>query len=102
MQLRDHPIFKITADVNWWPPTWVSERDPEKKLRGEVGFLINTELRSHLPTFIFLRIRRDGELFLGAMHVSDLALCRQLHALIQQHKGKTIRQIGDLEVDFLF
>lgn len=98
IRLREHPFLKLTAGLNWWPPAWTNEE--KKTLKGELGTLVSAELRPDSPTCIFLRITYEGELFTGALSASDRALCRKLHALIEQHVGKTIKQIGDLEVGF--
>ena len=98
MQLRDHPILKVFDGFHWWPPIWTND---QKRLRGELGILVKAEFRPYLPTLIFMWISHEDEAFIGALHVRNEALCRQLHILIAQNIGKTITQIGDLEVDFL-
>lgn len=100
MQLRDHPILLIRGIISWWPPTWVSTREgPQKKLRGELGILVSTILNQQLAQHLFIRMEYEQEPFLGALHVRDEALCYQFHILMQQHLGKSIKEIGDLEVD---
>jgi hypothetical protein len=46
-------------------------------------------------------MKYEDESFTGVLHVSDQALCRQLHASIVQNIGKTIKQIGNLDIGFL-
>ena len=96
MQLREHPFLRLTAGLNWWPPVWTNEQ--KKTLNGELGTLVSAELRPDLPTCIFLRITYKGDFFTGALRVSDRALCSRLHALMEQHVGETIKQIGDLDL----
>lgn len=101
VRLRDHPILRITDDLCWWPPIWTSElRGAEKKLRGELGTLVGVIHRPNWPTFIFLRMTHEGESFHGALHVSNEGICLQIHILLNRNVGKTIKQIGDLEVAF--
>ena len=97
MELRDHSILKVTDGINWWPPFWTND---QKRVRGELGTLVKAEFRPYLPTLILMWIRHEGEDFIGA-HVRNEVLCRQLHALIAQNIGRTIKQIGDLDVGFL-
>jgi hypothetical protein len=49
----------------------------------------------------FFWMKYEDESFTGVLHVSDQALCRQLHASIVQNIGKTIKQIGNLDIGFL-
>lgn len=98
IRLREHPFLIFTNGLNWWPPTWTNEEN--KTLNGELGTLASAEIRPDSPTFIFLRITYEGQVFTGALPGSNRALCKKLHALIEQHLGETIKQIGDLEVGF--
>lgn len=102
MELRDHPVFVIRNLGSWWPPVWVSMRRGHRKtLNGEVGVLVGTTLNGNLPNRLFIRIESDAEFFLGALVVSNEALCFQLHKLLQQYVGRTIEEIGDLDIDSL-
>jgi hypothetical protein len=50
---------------------------------------------------IFLIIEyEDGE-YMGCLHFSDPIFCRQILTVLQARRGKTIQEIGDLDVSNL-
>jgi hypothetical protein len=101
MELRDHPIF-FTGFGSWWPPVWISTRQGSRhKLRGEVGVLVNTIILESLPHYLFIRMEHEHELFLGSLLVGSQPLCILFHELLQQYIGKSIDEIGALEIGFL-
>lgn len=100
MQLRDHPIFILHKFNNWWPPPWIRTGYSNKTLHGEVGVLVEAKYHERLPTRLFLRMEHEGGLYMGALVVDDASLCFQLYKFLQKHTGRTIKEIGDLEIDF--
>jgi hypothetical protein len=66
-----------------------------------VGVLVNTIILESLPQCLFIRMEHEYELFLGSLLVGSQPLCIQFHELLQQYIGKSIEEIGDLEIDFL-
>ena len=42
----------------------------------------------------------DNESYIAALVFADIAFCRQLRNILQQHIGSTIKEIGDLDVSF--
>jgi len=53
------------------------------------------------PRRLFIRMEHEGEHYMGALVVDDAQLCVQLHEYLQKHLGRTIKEIGDLDIDFL-
>src|SRR5215470_14694838 len=98
MMLRDHPQLEY-GGLPSWPPIWVDARkNVFRKLRGEVGDLVGS-----IPygrTKLLLSINFDGEIFIGTLLLSDVDFCRQLHALLKNHIGHPIREIGDLDFSY--
>ena len=39
--------------------------------------------------------------FMGFLSVNDAVLCRQLNTLLSEHLGRSIKEIGDLDLTFL-
>jgi hypothetical protein len=98
MKLRDHPQMNYRDQVNW-PPVWIHmRRTPLQKLTGEVGILIDADWYAETPTRLFLRMKLDEEKYLGALLFSDETFCKQLHRILQRHIGRSIEEIGDLDL----
>jgi len=102
MQLRDHPLMSYRGMRNW-PPTWVQSgglRDTATPtLHGEIGTLTQILLSRIEPyTRCYLLIEFKGESYMGTLIFEDAAFCRQIHNLLQQHCGDSIRRIGNLDL----
>jgi hypothetical protein len=88
------------GQVNW-PPVWVHVLSKRiRTLRGEVGILIDSFLRSGIPTKLLLRMDLNGAPYMGTLLFSDAAFCWQLHDILQQNLGRSIEEIGDLDLSF--
>ena len=98
MKLRDHPALRILS-VRSWPPVWVHTRTD--KVYGEVGKFAGTAATDAIPTAIFLKMEFEQKQYMGFLNVNDVVLCRQLDSLLNQHLGRSMEEIGDLDVSFL-
>ena len=79
-----------------WPPVWVHiRRVPTEKLTGEIGVLTEANWYPEAPTKIFLRMKLNDEKSIGALLFTDEMFCRQLHEILRQHIGCSIKEIGD-------
>jgi hypothetical protein len=86
-----------------WPPSWVSTRSlPPEKLNGEIGTLKAVKLYDLTPNRCFLIIEFQTRRYMGSLLFQDAVFCRQLHDLLQQHLGRSIKEIGDLDLSFTF
>jgi len=101
VQLRDHPQMNFAGYANW-PPIWVSGADSEtyKKNLGEVGILIGVILNQAAPDKLFLRMEIKSERYMGCLAFNDHVFCRQLYMFLQDHIGKSIQDIGDLDLSY--
>ena len=95
MKLRDHPLLCRT-----WPPAWWWKAGAEnKKPKGEVGVLREVRAYSIQPSDrLYLIMENDGAEYLGILVVEDYALCDQMFTLLLQHCGRSIRDIGDIDL----
>jgi hypothetical protein len=102
MKLRDHPLMTYHGLRNW-PPSWIWRGgENNRKLRGEVGvlrdvFLSNVEPRAR----VFLIIEHEANEYVGCVMFSDGTFCNQIHDLLGQHRGRSIAELGSLEVSHL-
>src|SRR5262245_20850139 len=89
-----------------WPPSWVQtgglRNIATPTLIGEVGMLTEVMLSRIEPhTRCFLLIDFKQQSWMGVLLFDDAAFCRQVHDLLQQHLGESIRQIGNLDVSHM-
>jgi hypothetical protein len=69
-------------------------------LRGEVGVLRYVHLTAQESKKCYLVIEHNGQHYVGALLFDDSDFCSQICALLQQHLGRSVKEIGDLEVTF--
>jgi len=100
VKLRDHPLLSYRGIASW-PPVWINIRDFEaKKLTGEIGVLTHALLHDDVPTKCFLAIEFERVQYMGSVIFEDPAFCRQIHALLQPHIGRSIKEIGSLDLSY--
>ncbi len=101
VQLRDHPQMNFAGYANW-PPIWVSGAGSKthKKNLGEVGTLIGVILNEVAPDRLFLRMEIKSHRYMGCLAFNNHVFCRQLYILLQDHIGKSIKEIGDLDLSY--
>jgi hypothetical protein len=103
MLLREHPLMSYRGNRSW-PPAWLWIRGAETTHpQGEVGIL-KSAIRSIIEPYdrCFLIIEHRGAEYLGALLLSDPAFCREIFKLLIQYCGKTIREIGDIDLSQTF
>lgn len=95
VKLRNHPFISAS-----WPPVWWGRADREKKqVRGEIGILKAVQPYDIQPADrLYLLIEHEGAEYLGILLVDDYALCQQVFNLIAKHSGRTIGEIGDIDL----
>jgi hypothetical protein len=99
MQLRDHPLMSHRGVRNW-PPLWTQMRIGGVKIvKGELGVLIYVHAGGASNT-CYLVIEHENENYTGSLIFDDGPFCRQLVDLLQQYRGRSVKEIGDLQVSF--
>ena len=96
MQLRHHPGMQYRGLPNW-PPAWTQPHGGSLP-RGEIGTLQFVHNNPLLSDKIFLVIEHGGQRWVGCLMFDNVTFCQQISALIKLHIGRTIREIGDLDV----
>lgn len=99
MKLRDHPLLSY-RDMPSWPPVWSwIDGNENKKPKGEVGVLIEVKLSIiEPPNKCFLVIDHDGSNYMGCLLINDLPFCAQIAELLQDHYGRSIKEIASLDL----
>jgi hypothetical protein len=99
VKLRDHPLIRHSGGLNW-PPVWTQRRiDGFKAHTGDVGVLIYVHAASG-SNKCDLVIEYENENYTGTLLFDEAKFCHQVADLLRQHIGKSIKDIGDLEVSF--
>ena len=95
LKLRDHPLIRHAGG---WPPVWTQRRlDGFKAQTGEVGVLIYVHAASG-SIKCDLVIEYENEYYTGTLLFDEARFCHQVADLLRQHIGKSITEIGDLDV----
>ncbi|HEX9444164.1 MAG TPA: hypothetical protein VGA73_08580 [Candidatus Binatia bacterium] len=100
MNLRDHPLVSYRRHHSW-PPVWSwigGQR--EKTIAGETGVL--KEVRQHEGdlTKCYLVMDHDDSLYMGCLMISDVAFACQMFQLLKKSRGKSIQEIGALDLAY--
>src|SRR5262245_31373850 len=101
MFLRDHPLMRYRGNRSW-PPSWLWRAGNDTtNPQGEVGIL-----RDVIPSTIepydrcFLVMEYRGAEYIGALLLSDTAFCRQIFGVLFQNRGKTMQEIGNINLRY--
>jgi hypothetical protein len=98
MLLRDHPILSHKGNRSW-PPRWLRRRGKETaNPHGEVGILKDVIPSSIEPyDRYFLIVEHCGAEYVGVLLVSD-TFRREILWVLVQNRGKTIEEIGNIDL----
>src|SRR3954465_13911083 len=95
LQLREHPLT-VKSGVKTWPPFWITSSGDAAS--GEIGILHDVLIGVLEPTTLFLFIEFQGFRYVGSMSFDDPIFCQKICDLLKQNVGRSIKEIGDLEV----
>jgi hypothetical protein len=96
LQLRDHPITILKSGVKTWPPFWITSSGDAAN--GEIGILQDVSIGVLIHTTLFLFIEFRGFRYVGSMSFDDSISCQKIYDLLKPNVGRSIKEIGDLEV----
>jgi hypothetical protein len=99
VELRNHPSICFAGQPSW-PPVWTptTKRDGGKAARGEIGILVKAYTTSDAAKTCYLIIEHKFETYVGALMLEDAAFCQRLCSIIQQNAGRTIAEIGSIDL----
>src|SRR5262245_50231433 len=99
MKLRDHPLLSRYG-VKSWPPTWTwIEGQANKKPKGEIGCLKEVKV-SKTGNRCFLVIVHERSTYIGTLFISNFPLFVQLSKLLRNHCGRSLGEIGNLDLSY--
>ena len=98
MRLRNHPLLSYENKPTW-PPRWLWIEGENKNPTGEIGILKRVTCSSLVqPNRCFLQIQHQGSTYVGSIAISDFSFFGRVRKLFQEHCGKLISDIGNLEL----
>jgi len=102
MKLRDHPLMTRRSGMTNWPPLWTSlTRDKSQWPTGEVGILQQAWMHGQLDNCLFLFIEHhQSGFYTGSMSFDEAGFCDQLYRLMKSKLGRSIKEIGDLDLSY--
>ncbi len=94
VKLRDYSLMTHGGAPNW-PPLWMQSRigGGVKAMNGEGGVLMYVHAAADSRK-CYLVIEDENENYTGTLVFDNARLCRQVADLLQQHLGRSIKEIG--------
>ena len=100
MQLRNHPFMRRHGITNW-PPVWTQPKKyGNKTKRGEVGVLTYVFTKNNTTNRGHLVIEPENERYVGSLIFDDVEFCWLISNALQNHVGRSVRNIGDLDLSY--
>jgi hypothetical protein len=102
MELRDHPMMNYRGLTNW-PPIWTWRGGGESTHpKGEVGILRDVFLSRVEPNLrIFLIMGYEDQEYIGCLLFGDATVCEQIYDVLKDQCGRTLAEVGSLDLDHL-
>ena len=100
MDLRDHPLMTHMGTRSW-PPVWTrsgSLKNPVTLPRAEVGILKHVVRHDDQPDRCFLLMAHEPDYYIGCLMFDDHAFCKLIHELLQFCIGRSIQEIGSIDL----
>jgi hypothetical protein len=87
--------------VRNWPPVWTKASLDNKAVQGEVGILRSVHFSNYDESHSFLLIiEHESAYYVGTVLFDDITFHRQMIDLLQRHIGRSIKEIGDLDLSY--
>jgi len=83
----------------FWPPLWTGAKEKaHQTLTGEIGTLRYVYANQIIWTKCYLIVEHEKENYVGSLVFTSHDVSRKVVGLLRTHIGKTIAEIGDLEI----
>jgi hypothetical protein len=98
MELRHHPLMNCGSIKNW-PPAWAQAmKDGGKTAEGEIGILKYALTDRRISNKCFLVIEHGNERYNATLSFTDAKFFLLVTHVLKNHVGRTIKEIGDLDL----
>ena len=99
MQLRHHPLIYSGSAWNW-PPVWTQLTKDGKILRGEVGILRKVTPKDPSDDKCYLVIEHEAAHYVSSLIFDDVMFCRLMFSVFKDNIGRSIKEIGDVDLSY--
>ena len=96
MTLREHPLMSFRG-LRSWPPALLGI-DTNERLAGENGVLAHVLPDNRDKERIFLLVEHDKRSYVGLLKFDDLHFCRRIYEILTKNTGRSLREVGDLDL----
>jgi hypothetical protein len=101
MRLRDHPrMIRKSGFVNW-PPQWRPIGLDKGLVQAERGILADVSRNTLIPNKIFVAMEYQAERYIAVLAFDDEVFANQLYPLLKKNIGRSILQLGELDLAHL-
>jgi hypothetical protein len=101
MELRRHPGMNYHG-INNWPPVWIHSRGGSyASVNGEVGILKFVYASNGISNKCYLVMEHDATHYVGCLIFKDATLCFQVAKMLRGQVGRSIRELGELDLSNL-
>jgi hypothetical protein len=102
MRFRDHPVLERRSGMILWPPQWSNVYQAKEHWpHGEIGTLEDVWMHRLLDRCVFLYVRHDVFGYTGSLSFDDPGSCMMVYKFLKSVVGRSIAEIGDLDVSHL-
>jgi hypothetical protein len=99
-KVRNHPLMRASCFPTW-PPKWTTtHREKDDKPVGEVGILEDVVTSNLINNKIFMFMQCEGLRYMGFLSFDDVSFCSQIYTLLKANIGRSIKEIGDLDLSY--
>ena len=85
-----------------WPPDWSNAYQAKERWpHDEIGMVENVSMHELLDRCIFLHVKHDVFYYVGSMYFDDRASSMMVYTFLKSVVGRSIAEIGDLDVSHL-
>ena len=86
-----------------WPPNWSNTYQAKNDWpHGEIGTLESVWMDKLLDRCVFLYVKNDVFHYTGHMSFDDPGSCMMVYSFLKSVVGRSVAEIGDLDVSHLF
>ena len=82
-----------------WPPVWTQAKGAASRtVTGEIGVLAYVYASENVSNKFYLVINHQQEIYIGNLIFDEHSFCAKVARVIRSHIGRSIKDIGDLEL----
>ena len=101
MKLRDHPLMIRNSGIASWPPQWKPVGLDNGVVQGELGILDDVSMHDLVGNKIFIAMEHLGGRYISVLAFDDATFAKQVYSLLLKNIGRSLREIGGLDLSHL-